>query len=458
MARNNMGRCLAKRLIASAVRKLNRQSGAGDLFAFAGVMLADVGQGKSTWWSPIYGSGARVRCVARSWPRCCWMVLLGVSRIWRNLHLNLSPHRTCSRRRRQRIPRANGWNLALLSTFRGLEDSWVRVRESIAVTVAWPLAGCGGWQSALDAHGSAAADIKHLFFVFLAVAAAVWITVLCVLLAALIRGRQPRPDPLEVDQAGERRAGHVIFGCAVATTLIVLVLSVLSYISQSTVFAKSRPAVNIEIVGHQWWWEVKYDGASPDERFTTANEIRVPIGVPVRARLETQDVIHSFWVPSLFGKMDLINGQTNEIEFEARSACVYRGQCAEFCGLQHALMALEVIALPKDQYETWRSQQIASPGVADDPTLARGDLAFRSQGCALCHTIRGTVAGGKLGPDLTHLGSRRTIAAGTLPMTPGNLAAWIADPQHIKPGNYMRTVLPSASDLNALVAYLGALK
>jgi cytochrome c oxidase subunit 2 len=156
--------------------------------------------------------------------------------------------------------------------------------------------------------------------------------------------------------------------------------------------------------------------------------------------------------------MDLINGQTNEIELKAQRPGVYRGQCAEFCGLQHALMAFQVIAIPPDRYKDWLEQQGKPVNLSSSPVLARGDLVFRSRGCGLCHTITGTSAGGKVGPDLTHVGGRRTIGAGTLPMTNGNLAGWIADPQHVKPGNKMPAIPLGADDLNALVAYLGALK
>jgi cytochrome c oxidase subunit II len=331
----------------------------------------------------------------------------------------------------------------------------VRFGAVMGLVAALPLGGCQGWQSALDTHAAESTEIKHLFFVFLGVAVAVWTAVMVMLVAALLRRRAQRPDPLDIDTNTERRAGVTIFTCAIATTVIVLILSVLSYLSQNTVFAKSHHPVSVEVIGHQWWWEIKYDGATPDQGFTTANEIRVPVGVPVRVQLETRDVIHSFWVPSLNGKMDLINGQTNEIEFKADRPGVYRGQCAEFCGLEHALMAFEVIALPDDQYDAWRSQQVKPARVADQ---VAGDIVFRSKGCALCHTIRGTSAGGKVGPDLTHVGSRQTIGAGTLPMTPGNLAGWIADPQHIKPGNKMPAVPLGSKDLNTLVSYLEALK
>lgn len=319
------------------------------------------------------------------------------------------------------------------------------------------LTGCNQWQSALDPAAPQSAAIKSLFLIFLGVAAFVWTAVMLALLIALLRRKAPRPRPLEVDTGGERRAGQTIFGLSVATAVIVLALSVLSYLAQRTVFAKSADTPVIRVIGHQWWWEVRYE-AEQDRTFTTANEIRVPVGRPVTVKLETADVIHSFWVPSLTGKMDLINNQDNDLQFTAAKPGVYRGQCAEFCGLQHAHMALEVIALPPDQYEDWRARQLHAAPVPSDPEAQRGAVLFRARGCAICHTIRGTPAGGRLGPDLTHLASRRTIAAGTLPFTPGNLAGWIADPQHVKPGNLMPPVQLESRDLNALVRYLGSLQ
>jgi cytochrome c oxidase subunit 2 len=277
------------------------------------------------------------------------------------------------------------------------------------------------------------------------------------LLAGLIRRKPPRPDPLQAEPVTERRAGVTIFGLAVATAAVVLTLSVLSYLAQRTVFAKSSDPPVVRVIGHQWWWEVLYE-STPDRSFTTANEIRVPVGQPVKLKLETRDVIHSFWAPTLNGKMDLITGQENELEINASKPGIYRGQCAEFCGLQHAHMAFEVIALPRDEYESWRANQLKSANSPSDPQAQLGEQLFRGKGCALCHTIQGMPAGGRVGPDLTHFATRRTIAAGTLPNTPGNLGGWISDPQHIKPGNLMPAVRLQGDELNALVRYLGSLQ
>ncbi len=319
------------------------------------------------------------------------------------------------------------------------------------------LTGCNDWQSALHPAGPQASEIHSLFMIFLAVAAFVWTAVMLALLVALLRGRRPRPDSLATDAAAESRAGCTIFSLAVGTVVVVLALSVLSYLAQRTVFAKSDDAPLIRVIGHQWWWEVQYV-SNPDRTFTTANEIRIPVGAPVRLKLETRDVIHSFWVPALSGKMDLINNQDNQLQITASKLGVYRGQCAEFCGLQHAHMAFQVVALPREQYDEWLLQQLKPAQSPTDPEQQRGQTVFRERGCAVCHTITGTSAGGRIGPDLTHLASRRTIAAGTLPLTPGNLAGWIANPQHVKPGNLMQSVKLEGDELNALIVYLGSLR
>ncbi|WP_369722239.1 c-type cytochrome [Bradyrhizobium sp. LLZ17] len=192
--------------------------------------------------------------------------------------------------------------------------------------------------------------------------------------------------------------------------------------------------------------------------FITANEIRIPVEQPVKVQLESADVIHSFWIPSLTGKMDLITGQQNEIQFTAKTPGVYRGQCAEFCGLQHAHMAFAVIALPQDEFKRWRDHENQSAVSPSDPLAKQGEQLFRARGCALCHAIRGTLAGGQLGPDLTHIGSRTTIAAGTLPLNSATLGAWLADPQHIKPGNLMPQMPLQSDELIAIHHYLEQLK
>jgi cytochrome c oxidase subunit II len=217
------------------------------------------------------------------------------------------------------------------------------------------------------------------------------------------------------------------------------------------------PGMVIDVTGHDWWWEVRYDAAEPDQIFTTANEIHIPVNTRVRVRLHGADVIHSFWVPQLTGKTDTIPGQTNVSWLEARDAGRYLGQCTEYCGWQHAHMRLEVVAESRSDFERWRAQQLQPAPAPDTAAQARGrDLVVYR--CGLCHKVRGTDAGSVVGPDLTHLESRRTIAAGTLANQPGNLAAWIEDAQAIKPGNLMPNQGLSAQQLQDVVAYLESLK
>jgi cytochrome c oxidase subunit 2 len=313
------------------------------------------------------------------------------------------------------------------------------------------------WQSALNTHSPQSSEIKFLLFIFIALAALIWTAVMIAVLIAVLQRAHHHGDPLQVELNREHRAGAVIFSLSCLTVVLVLGLSFVSYSAQRSIFTDGGSGPLIRIIGHQWWWEVQYQG-SPSEVFTTANEIRVPIGEPVTVQLETRDVIHSFWVPSLMGKMDLINGQQNQLQFTASHAGVYRGQCAEFCGLQHAHMAFEVVALSSSEYAKWRAGQIARAQPPADPEARDGQRLFSARGCALCHTIRGTSAGGRVGPDLTHLASRRTIAAARLPMTIGNLAGWIADPQHVKPGNLMPRVPLDGNELIAVTHYLGGLK
>ena len=223
-------------------------------------------------------------------------------------------------------------------------------------------------------------------------------------------------------------------------------------------------ALAIEVTGYQWWWNVRYESSDSSQVFDTANEIHVPVGRPIRIDLRAADVIHSFWAPTLTGKQDLIPGQDNVLWFTARRVGQYRGQCAEFCGWQHAHMAFLVIAESEADFQAWRASQIKSANSALDPDASlagkssQGEHIFMTRGCALCHAIRGTDACGRTGPDLTHLASRRTLAAGTLPNTKQDLLDWIADPQSIKPGNKMPKVPMDRSELDALSEYLRTLQ
>jgi cytochrome c oxidase subunit 2 len=217
-------------------------------------------------------------------------------------------------------------------------------------------------------------------------------------------------------------------------------------------------ALRIEMTGYQWWWQVRYanDGDAPG--FTLANELHVPVGRPVVVSLKAADVIHTFWVPNLHGKKDMIPGRDATIEFRADRAGVYRGQCAEFCGYEHALMAFQVIADPPAQYEAWAARQ-RQPSIAPSDDIAvRGRDVFMSQDCARCHTVRGTEAQGTIGPDLTHVASRQFIAAGTLSNNRGNLAGWIVDPRALKPGTVMPPTRLPPADLQALLVWMETLK
>jgi cytochrome c oxidase subunit 2 len=264
----------------------------------------------------------------------------------------------------------------------------------------------------------------------------------------------------EREQRQFRSAPPAAAKAAVAVTAIILfVLLVLSVSTGRGLSSFATPdALHIEVIGHQWWWEVHYADPVPSQRVITANEIHIPVGRPIVLQLTSHDVIHNFWAPNLHGKRDLIPGHITSIALQADKPGAYRGQCAEFCGYQHTYMAFLILAEPAEQFAAWLERQ---RGPAVQPTEAlqqRGQEVFLAPSCVLCHTIQGTSAAGKVAPDLTHIASRHTIAAGTLPNTTGHLAAWIIDPQHIKPGNKMPPNHLDPDDLQALLAYLESLK
>lgn len=321
--------------------------------------------------------------------------------------------------------------------------------------MALPLTGCDGWQSALDAHGSSAIELKQLIILIVAVCSVVWMLVMVMLIGALWRNR-PASRPAALPRT-ERRMTIATTAAVVVTTIIISGFTLVSFFATRALGIAGNDDLTIRVRGLQWWWSVEYLGASA-ERFETANEIHIPVGRNVRLKLEGVDVIHSFWVPSLAGKQDLVPGRNNELTVRAERVGIYRGQCAEYCGMQHAHMALLVIADSQDDFDQWAAaqQQAASPPAEEE--LAAGRQTFLAKPCAACHTIRGTDATGKTGPDLTHVGSRRTIAAGLFETTRGSLAAWIADPQTIKPGNNMPAVPLTPDELRSVSAYMASLK
>jgi cytochrome c oxidase subunit II len=315
--------------------------------------------------------------------------------------------------------------------------------------------GCSSPMSALDPRGPQAATIADLWWLMFWLATAVFVVVMGFLLYSIVLARR-RSNRAEVP-LGE--TPFILISGAAVPAVIIIVLLVSSIRTGSAIYA---PPVTgtfaIEVIGHQFWWEVRY----PDHQVTTANEIHIPVGQPVELRLTSADVIHSFWVPNLAGKLDLNPGVTNITWIQADEPNVYRGVCAEFCGVQHALMHFLVVAEPSEQFEAWveRRRQVP-PAISADPLLERGLRVYFDAGCALCHIVRGTVeptATGVVGPELTHFGGQRTIGAAIVDNTDENLARWILNPHDIKPGVRMPATPLSADDLQALVAYLRSLE
>ena len=321
--------------------------------------------------------------------------------------------------------------------------------------------GCSGVRnsSALDPAGPVAGQANWLWWFAFSIAAAVYVATVGMLLWAAwrARSRERRGEPLAADS---QRRMTIATAAAVAATVVTLVVFFFADMSveRTLRIPRAEHPLTIELVGHQWWWEVNYPGGSPQDRITTANEIHIPVGQPVQVEVTSRDVIHSVWVPSLAGKKDLTPGYTDTLWFQADRPGVYRGQCAEFCGHQHAKMALLVIAEAPEEFARWqeRMRQPAAPPV--DSVALEGQRAFLDGECALCHSVEGTPAGSNIGPDLTHIASRLTIAAGTLENTRTNMARWIGNPQAVKPGNRMPQPELTRAELDAIVTYLEGLQ
>ena len=309
-------------------------------------------------------------------------------------------------------------------------------------------------QSTVHPASHAAHEITHLWWVMMI---ASWVG-FAVVVFLLSLGWWRRNRPSLPFGGGDRTATAFIVGLGVG--LPVVLLSALFvwadvFVIDSTAAPKTgSTTLTVDVVGHQWWWEVRY----PASGVVTANELHIPTGTRVLVVATTGDVIHSFWVPELNRKIDMVPGLKGKILLDAQHPGVFRGQCAEFCGLQHAHMSFLVYAEPPARFRAWLAAQrlpAAPPGSA----LARhGREVFVSQPCADCHQIRGTSAAGRVGPDLTHVASRDTLAAATIPNRPAALTEWVADPQHVKPGNRMPAVQLKPGELKAIVAYLEALE
>lgn len=328
---------------------------------------------------------------------------------------------------------------------------------------------CGeGNQSALDPAGTQGDRWNRLWWFVYWVCTAVFVIVMIAFIVALIRGRQNRQQPevssevplMEPEPGRESRARTVVIGAVGVTVLLLFAMLIFDFFTARRMlsFAATKEPLTIVVTGHQWWWEVQYDDPLPSNLVKTANEIHIPTGQPVRVKLLSSDVIHSFWVPNLQGKKDAIPGQETISWIEADKPGVYRGQCAEYCGYQHAHMAMQVIAESPEEFDRWLASQRQSASQPTTDEQKRGRQVFLSTACVMCHTIQGTDAGSNYGPDLTHLASRQSIAAGTLPNTRGSLGGWVANSQEIKPGNKMPPNPLTPDDLQALLSYLESLR
>ncbi|MGE5073080.1 MAG: cytochrome c oxidase subunit II [Anaerolineae bacterium] len=312
--------------------------------------------------------------------------------------------------------------------------------------------------STLDPRGPAAAHIASLWWLMFVLGTVVWLLVVVLLFAGILRRRRATQESAAESGGHDTGRNWPLFAIAMSVLILGVVFGYNVYALRAVENPPGKPPLKLLVTGRRWWWEVRYPSG-----METANEIHIPVGVPVQIELRAYDVIHSFWVPQLHGKMDAIPTRINYLTIQADQPGVYRGECAEFCGLQHAHMGFMVIAQSKADYDAWLNGQNQPAPKPADAVVQKGQQVFLSQGCAFCHTIRGVDDSAlvrtnvRLGPDLTHLASRVTIAGASLSNTRGNLQGWVVDPQHVKPGALMPENYIDAADLQALITYLETL-
>lgn len=314
------------------------------------------------------------------------------------------------------------------------------------------LGSCGSDPSALAPKGTGAREIAVLWWIMFGLGSAVLVLVVVLLLRVARRHRPSRDADRDTDRSGHR---WILWGGVVLPVVVVVPLSLLTLvIGERLADAPGDEAVDIEVVGHQFWWEVRYPGTGA----VTANEIHIPVGREARITMTSDDVAHSLWVPSLHGKVDLIPGEETEIVLDADVPGTYEGLCAEFCGIQHTHMRFLVVAHPEGGFAEWLAREAQDALPPRTERARTGAAVFDDVGCASCHTIRGTDAGGRIGPDLTHIGSRLTLGANTIPNTRGHLGGWVANAQQIKPGNRMPASVLTGDELIAIIEYLEGLE
>ena len=331
------------------------------------------------------------------------------------------------------------------------------------MTLVFAVPGFGGNQTALNPAGPAAAHIEHTFALIFWITATVYCCVLAALVYFVWRRRHTLgtiPAPQQTSDADDRFASRAVAAAMAVTVVLLFVMLVSSFVTSHRLGKlNDQQALRINVYGHQWWWEVQYPNeAEPYRMVTTANEIHLPVGTPIRIHGTSRDVIHSFWAPNIQGKRDLIPGYNTDVLMQVDKAGRWRGQCAEYCGMQHAHMSFYMVAESQKDFNDWMTAQAQSAVAPGNPQALHGQQVFLSHACVLCHAIAGTTAGSRVGPDLTHVASRSTIAAGMLPNNTGSLAGWILNAQSFKPGSRMPPNPMSGAELADLIAYLETLR
>jgi len=332
------------------------------------------------------------------------------------------------------------------------------------VTFSFLLSGCEGASSTMLPVTTSGVVISNLMWIVFGVAAVVFVVVETLLVISILKFRHKQKDPLQKADLPEQVEGNQFFETlwTMAPAIVLAIIFALTVVALQTVINPPQDGstaitnanmLNIRVTGHQWWWQFDY----PNLKITTADEFHIPVNTVVMVSVQSADVIHSFWVPQFGGKIDVIPGHLNYTWFKATKTGVYNGQCSEYCGEEHAEMKFLVMVDTPEDYQTWvKSQQALPQDVLGD--AATGKQIVLTGVCSGCHTIRGTSAVGKIGPDLTHLASRKIFSGGVLENTPDNLKKWLTDPSAVKPGTIMPKLSLSPDDITSLIAYLETLK
>jgi cytochrome c oxidase subunit 2 len=332
-------------------------------------------------------------------------------------------------------------------------DARLLTRASLVLMLI-TLTGCAGSPSIFEPMSENARQISDLVLKVYIIAAVVFVVVEGLLIFAALRYSRKKAAPASQIEGNTRfEIGWTILPAVVLLIVFLISLSTLTGVAYQPAALANDPPVNVTVIGHQWWWEIQY----PDLKITTAGEMHVPVGTLINLNIESVDVVHSYWVPQLGGKIDAVPGHTNKTWFRATQTGIFSGQCSEFCGLEHGDMRFVVVVQTLADYQNWVTDQ-QSPIQAPTGDAAQGEALFMNGACVACHTIDGTKAQGKVGPNLTHVKSRSIIAGGALDNATGNMWTWLADPQAVKPGTQMPNLHLSQQDIILLAEFLDTLK